>query len=147
MSTSTPTRTDSRLGYVVAIVVNAILLGLVNTWPGWQAVPFLTDDAASVVTLVNLSLWVGIVTNLVYVVADPPWLKALGTAVATAITLAVLLRTLQVFPFDFGDSTVNWDFWVRFWLWFLVAAVGIALLVQVVRFLRILVLGPGADRD
>jgi len=38
---------------------------------------------------------------------------ALGEVLTTGISLAVMVRTLQVFPFDFGDSTVDWAFWVR----------------------------------
>jgi hypothetical protein len=48
MTLTEPTRRPSvatrRVGYVVAAVGEATLLYLVNVWPGWQAVPFLTAD-------------------------------------------------------------------------------------------------------
>lgn len=127
-----------RLGYLIAVAVNAALLFVVNEWPGWQAVPFLTPDAEQVVPIVNASLVVGGMLNLIYLARDPTWLRAIGDAITTAIALAVLIRMLQVFPFDFSGSSFNWDFWVRFTLWFLTIATGIALIVQTVGAIRAL---------
>jgi hypothetical protein len=48
MTLTEPTRrppvVTRRVGYVVAVVVDAALLYLVNVWPGWQAVSLLTED-------------------------------------------------------------------------------------------------------
>jgi len=60
-----------RLGYTIAVVVNAVLLYAVNVWPGWQAVPFLTAETAAVVPLVNASVLVSLVANAVYVAHAP----------------------------------------------------------------------------
>jgi hypothetical protein len=48
-------------------------------------------------------------TNVAYLVADPPWFKALGSMLTAGISVAVLVRTLRVFPFDFGDPDSTWD--------------------------------------
>ena len=144
MSADTRPSAGRRFGYLVAAAINAILLELVNGWPGWQAVPFLTPDAADVVTLVNLSLVLGIGMNLAYLVRDPAWLKALGEVLTTGVSLAVMIRLLQVFPFDFGDSAVDWGFWVTAALWVLIVATGIAVIVQVTRLVRILLGAQGA---
>ena len=44
-----------RLGYVIAAALNVATLGVVNVWPGWQAMPCLTDDTPRVLDLVNLT--------------------------------------------------------------------------------------------
>ena len=126
-----------RAGYVVAAVINGVLLGLIHVWPGWDAVPFLTADFEIVLWLVDLSLVVTIVLNLVYLVRDPRWLTAAGAVVTTAVGLAAVIRMMQVFPFDFGDSDV-WPVLFRALLW--VALVGsiigiVANLVTMVRAL------------
>lgn len=140
-----PGSTGRRLGYLVGALVNLVLLFLVNRWPGWQAVPFLTDEAADLIPLLNAALWFGVGSNLVLAAWSPPWLRALVDLVSTSFSLAVLLRLARTMPFDFAGTTVDWTPWVQFGLWFLVAASGIALLVQLVRFLRALVLpGPPA---
>ncbi|HYN94333.1 MAG TPA: hypothetical protein VES42_10845, partial [Pilimelia sp.] len=92
MVTTAPVRRPSvgarNVGYTVGAVVDASLLYLVNVEPGWQAVPFLTDGTRQVLVLVNVSLAVGLVANLVYPAYDPPWFKGLGDLLATGIALA-----------------------------------------------------------
>ena len=129
------TQAGRRAGYVVAAVLNGVLLWLIHVWPGWDAVPFLTADFEIVLWLVDLSLVVTIVLNLVYLVRDPRWLTAAGAVVTTAIGLAAVIRMMQIFPFDFGDSDV-WPVVFRLLLW--VALVGsiigiVANLVTMVR--------------
>lgn len=131
-----------RIGHLIGAAVNGLLLFLVNVDPGWQAVPFLTPDAAEVVPLVNASLVVSAMVELARAAIDPPWLRALGSVLTTGISLAVMVRTLQVFPFDFGDSEVNWEVWVRVGLWFLSIVLMIALAVEVARLIRLLLGGP-----
>ncbi|MBS9372790.1 hypothetical protein [Rhodococcus sp. B50] len=123
-----------RTGYLVGIVVNAVLLYLINGRPGWDEVPFLTADTTRVLGWVNASILAGVVTNAVYLVADPPRWKALGDLVVNAIGLYALVRIWQVFPFDFpDDGSVPWDLIARTVL--VVAIVGtiIAMIVAVVR--------------
>lgn len=110
-----------RLGYVLGAVVNAVLLVLVNDTPGWRAVPFLTEETTAVLGLVNASLVAGLVANLVYGLADPTWLRALGDVVTTSIGLAVLAALWRVFPFAFRGDTPLPELLTRW-----VLAVGIA---------------------
>ena len=49
------------------------------------------------------------VVNALFVVADPPWFKALCNVVTSAISLTVAVRTWQVFPFDFSSYAVDWS--------------------------------------
>ena len=116
MTTVETRRQGTRAGYIAAAAVNGILLWLIHVWPGWESVPFLTADFELVLWLVDLSLVVAIVLNLVYLVRDPRWLTAAGALVLLVVGLAGAVRMLQVFPFDFGGS----DFWplvVRILLW------------------------------
>ncbi len=73
-------------------------------WPGWNVVPFLTDDVVRVVGHVNVSLVVGVVSNLVDVAADPSWARRLGDAITAGFALVVLLQLVTVFPFDLGTG-------------------------------------------
>ena len=53
-----------RFGYVLAALLNAVLLYAVNVWPGWESVPFLTADTALELREHNvaaISLWPGLV--------------------------------------------------------------------------------------
>jgi hypothetical protein len=127
---------DRRVGYVVAVLVNAAVLYAVNVWPGWQALPFLTEDMRLVLGLVNASMLVSIVANMVYFVADPRWLKALGDIVTTAVGVAALVRMWQVFPFDFSGSSFDWALVVRVAMGVAIGGSAIALVVAFVSFVK-----------
>ena len=127
---------DRRVGYVVAVLVNAAVLCAVNVWPGWQALPFLTEDMRLVLGLVNASMLVSIVANMVYFVADPRWLKALGDIVTTAVGIAALVRMWQVFPFDFSGSSFDWALVVRVAMGVAIGGSAIALVVAFVSFVK-----------
>lgn len=118
-----------RVGYSVSIVVNSVLLVAILGVPGWDVLPFLTDDFRQVLG------WVvaGVVANAIYVVADPPAVKALGDLVIDALGLVALIRLWQVFPFDFGDSTFPWSTIVRVVLVVGMAGTAVAMIVLIVQ--------------
>jgi len=132
-----PSVVARRFGYIFATAVTAVVFYVINVWPGWREVPFLTDDTGQVLWLVNLSLFAGIAVNAAYVAYDPPWWKSLGDLVTMGIGLAVLARVWQVFPFDFSGYSVNWGVVSRFVL--VVAIVGsiVGTMVQSVSLIRL----------
>lgn len=120
--------------YFGGAVVNVVLLVLVNVWPGWEVVPFLTDRMTLVLGLVNASLVVGIVVNLVRTAWHPPRLKALGDLAIGGVGTAALVRIWQVFPFDLQGSA--WETVVRVLLVLGLVGSGISMLVALVRLVR-----------
>ena len=109
---STPSRVGRRVGYAIGALVNVALLVALNVWPGWDAVPFLTADFAQVLGLINLSLAVGFLTSVANFALDNFGAKALGDLATNVIGIAVSVRLLQVFPFDFSGG-FDWSWIVR----------------------------------
>lgn len=128
----TPSAGVRRFGYAVAALVDILLLFLVNVWPGWQILPFLTDALVEVLPWINASLAVGIVVSLIDLIFDRRWLKALGDLATTSIGLVAIVQLWTVFPFDFGDTTSPWVWLTRAVL--VIGMIGsvIAMVVQVV---------------
>lgn len=122
-----------RVGYCAAIGFGAALLLVLNGWPGWQAIPFLTSDTDQVLWLVNLSLAAGIAANVVYLAYDPPWVRSLGDLATTGIGLAAAIRIWQVFPFALSSG---WSTVVRVLLVVAIAGSCIALVAQFVSLAR-----------
>lgn len=149
-STATPTRptpaTTERIGYGVAILTNAVLLYAINVWPGWQIVPFLTDDLTHVLPLINLSLVASVVANLVFLAVRASWVRPLGDLVTTGIGVAAMTRMLRVFPFAFDGAGFDWAVLVRLALIVGITGAAIAMIVQFVTLIRALVVEPSADR-
>lgn len=129
-------RNGRRAGYVVAIIINLLVLGFINTWPGWESFDFVTADAADVVPLVNLSIGVTIVANLVYLVVDAPRVKAFGEMVTSAVAMVVSVIVLRVFPFDFSAYAFPWELITRVILVIAVIGSGISVLVNLYRVIR-----------
>jgi hypothetical protein len=88
----------------VSALVNLAMLAALNLWPGWEVLPFLTDDFTRALPLVNLSLAAGALAGIVYLVAGYPVVRAWGGLVTLAIGLAAAVRLLQVFPVDGGTA-------------------------------------------
>ena len=131
-----PSLASRRLGYTVGLAVNAGLLFAINKSPGWAAVPFLTGDTPRVLGLVNASIVVALVANALYVMSDPAWFKALGDIIQNVVGIAALVRIWQVFPFDFGDSSFDWELLARWVMAVGIAGSGIGLLVGLVALAR-----------
>ena len=143
--TDARTRTTSpQVGYAVAVAVDAVMLLLVNRSPGWEAVPFLTDRTAEVIPLVNASLVVGIVVNVLYLVGDPVWLRAAGDVVTTGVGLAALVRIWQVWPVDL---TSGWEVLARVLVGLGVVGSMIGILTALVQLTRWFAGSPSSPRD
>ena len=125
-----------RGGYLVSVLINAILLYLLDAHPGWQSMSFLTPATAQVIGLVNLTLAAGIVANCVYFAADPPALRALGDLVTLSIALLTTIRVLEVFPFAFHGSAAFVAVIARVVLVIGIVGASIGLLYSLVTLLR-----------
>jgi hypothetical protein len=134
-----------RAGYLIGALINVVLLWLVNVWPGWDVLPFLTDDTPRVLGIVNASMVAGVVVDVVLAVRNPDWLVAVGNLVTTGIGLAAVVAVWRVFPLAFEDG-FDWSTIARILL--VVAVVGsvIALVVNVVKLVRAPAGGPSAER-
>lgn len=135
MERTRETRT-TRTGYLAAIVVNVAMLFVVHRLLEWGLVPFLTEDFRRLLPIVSLSLASTVVVNVLYLTYDPGWFRSLTQLGLNAISLAVVVRTYQVFPFDFSAYGFDWTGLVRLALVAVMVAIGIALVVEVVRFFR-----------
>jgi hypothetical protein len=135
-----PTTTSTaRAGYLAGALGNALLLGALHIWPGWQVLPFLTAETPEVLGAVDAMLVAGIAIDLLHVVRHRPWQTPVGTFVTSAFGLVATVRVLQVFPFAFGPG-FDWSPVVRVLL--VLGAVGSAIgcvlaVVQMVRLHRL----------
>lgn len=134
-----PSPAARRAGYVVAIALNLALLGVIHAWPGWRELSFLTEETTRVLPWVTAQLGVAIAWNLLWLVRDPRWSRALGDVVTSALGVVVTAQILTVFPFAFDDDGASWETVARVVLWvgLVGSAIGVvanlALLVQAAR--------------
>ncbi len=125
-----------RVGFGLAVLVNIILLWLTLVWPGWEAVPILTPEAAEVLPVFVASLIAGIVVNVLNAIVDSRALRAIGDIVTAVLAFAVALQLWEVYPFDFGvlefGRGLDWELLVRGFLGFVMVVTTISVIAQVV---------------
>jgi hypothetical protein len=120
----------------VAIVLNLALLFVANNLLDWDLIPFLTGDFTRVLWILNVSLLATITVNLAYLWYDPAWFKSGCQICLGGISMLVSIRMLQVFPFDFTGYQFDWEPVARFVMILGVIAVGIGIVVEVVKLVR-----------
>ncbi len=116
-------RAARKFGYVVAIVVNLILMYVFNNllrwdWRGFWGPsgvltwPIITPRWADILWALNLSISVSIFSYVLLLVYDPLWLRRLAEIIRNLFGILVLYTLYAVFPFDLGydmvDKIVRW---------------------------------------
>ena len=112
---STPLRTKPnpragrRAGYIAAAAVNAVMLWVANSLLGWGWPPFLTAAFDHLLPWIDASLAATIAVNLLWAWRDPLWFRHLGQIGLNLISIMVVVRTRQIFPFDFTSYWTGWE--------------------------------------
>ncbi|MGO4359348.1 hypothetical protein AB4Z14_19525 [Terrabacter sp. 2TAF16] len=89
-----------RAGYAGSLLTSLVMLLLINVWPGWEVVPFLTPRTVLVIGAVNASIIARAIADLVNVVVDEPRPRAFGDIISIGFGLIALVQMWQVFPLD-----------------------------------------------
>jgi len=125
-----PPRGARSTGYVIAIIVTAVMWYVTHNLLDWN-VPFITERFVAVLPALEASLGATMIANMLFIAFDPRWLRALVQAGLNILSLYVLYMLYQVFPFDFGVDTFNWL--VRLGLIVAMLGVVIGTVVELVR--------------
>ena len=143
---SRPSPASRRVGYAVAIVVNAVALYIAVNLLAWGWLPFMTDAFASVLPLLRFSLLATIAVNVAYLWHDPPAFRSAAQIALSVIALAMAVRVYDVYPFDFSRYGPAWDVAARVLLVLAIAGTIIGMVVEVVRFARTAGGSAGTER-
>jgi hypothetical protein len=101
---------DGRAGFVVAAIVNALLLLGVNaheTWLPWTH-GVVTEAFPEVLWAVNSALWVQVLGNALLVFTHPLWFRRMAEFGFGLVTILSSAALYQVFPFDFAAIQLPW---------------------------------------
>ena len=117
-------------GYVIAIIVNAVMWYIAHNVLNWN-VPFITERFVAVLPAMEASLGATMIANVLFIAFDPRWFRSLAQAGLNVLSLYVAYMLYTVFPFDFGVDTFNWL--VRLGLIATAIAMVIGTIVELVR--------------
>lgn len=134
-ATTQPT-TARRVGHILSILTNAVMLWAAYQLLDWGWPNFLTSDFAQVLGILTLSFLVGMVASATFLFRDRGRFRALADLVTGSIGIAVLLRLWSVFPFDFSVYEQDWSWLVTLLIILGIVGTSIGLVVSVVRLVR-----------
>lgn len=93
--------------YIVAIIFGLIFLYIVNNLLNWN-IYFITSALNQVLWIINLSIIITIVGNILLIAYDPQWLRHVVRIIINIINLISAYFVYIVFPFNFFNSFINW---------------------------------------
>ena len=125
-----------RLGYLVAISVNAFLWWMAHQLLEWEWPGFLTPAFDDVLPLVSLSFAATIVANVGYLWRDRGSFRAAAELCTSTVALLVSVRMWDVFPFDFSGYDHDWTWLFRTALVIAIVGSAVAMVVNAAKLAR-----------
>jgi hypothetical protein len=100
---------DQKSEYFTAIIFNLIFLYIVNNLLNWQ-IYFITSSFNDVLWIVNLSIIISIIGNIILLFYSPERFKHLVKILLNVVAFIAVYIVFTVFPFNFYNSFYNWAF-------------------------------------
>ncbi len=97
-----------RVGYVLAAVINGVMLWIAHQLLDWKWPEFLTPKFDEMLSIITVSFVASILANLLYAQNDGWPIKPLGELVTSALGFVTALRFWHVFPFEFSGDDLSW---------------------------------------
>ena len=107
---STQSGAARRVGYIVSIIVMIVILYVLRHLRQW-GVTLLTEDFESALFYIELSIYVTIAANLLFIFYDHRWFKHLIQGTSNIFGALALIMIYVIFPFNIEDET--WVKWIR----------------------------------
>jgi hypothetical protein len=96
---------------VTALVAFGVFLVL-NFWPGWSSIPFLTDGMRLTVGLVDLALWGIIAFNVAFLFSDARGLHLTAHLIIAMLAMLAFTELIRDFPFTLSGVWVGVVHWI-----------------------------------
>jgi len=101
-----PSREGRRVGYVIAILVNLLMLYVAHNLENW-GLPFITGEFGRVLPALDLAILAAAGANALLLINDAPWFRALLQIFQGLAGFWAAVTLFRVFPFDFGSDFIN----------------------------------------
>jgi len=123
------------IGYAIAVIINLVILWILSKLPDWDF-KFLTENYIDVLSIVKLSLFVGIGGNVLLIIYNVFWFKRVIQIIMNIVSFIAALAIYRVFPFDFAAINQNW-LTISLKIFLIVVMVGIAI-GTIVEFVKLI---------
>jgi hypothetical protein len=93
-----------KAGYIGTIVFTVAFIYVINNLLFWK-ISWLSPSFANIQWIFNISLGITLIANIVFLIADPLWLKSVGQLAMNIASFAVIFNLYKVFPFITSETT------------------------------------------
>lgn len=100
---------EQKSEYFVAIIFNLIFFYIVNNLLNWQ-VYFITNSLNEVLWIINLSIIITIIGNILLLLYSPEKFRHLMKIILNIVAFIAVYFVYIVFPFNFYNSFYDWGF-------------------------------------
>ncbi|MCK9400549.1 MAG: hypothetical protein M0Q51_11225 [Bacteroidales bacterium] len=130
-----------RAGYIVAIVVMIVLIYILRNLRSW-GFTFLTEDFGKCLFYIEISIYVSIVAQALFIFYDNRWFKHLVQGIINIAGAVALIMIYVIFPFDIEDGT--WIKWIKIGILVIFGITVITIFVELIKGIRDLGKDPEA---
>jgi len=128
-----------KFGYIMAILVMIILIYVLRHLRPW-GVNFLNDQWEKCLVYIELSIYVSIAANILFIFYDNRWFKHLIQGVTSIFGALSLIMIWVLFPLNIDDPT--WVRWIKIGLLVLFGLTLIGVIAELIKGFRDLAKNP-----
>jgi hypothetical protein len=130
---SSPAKVIGRkVGYLIAIVINLIMLVFFNLLSNFHF-RFITENFNDCLWIINISILATILANFAFFVFDPKWFVSFAHIFLNIISIIFLFVFIKVFPFDFDYINESINHILKICFIFGIFGTSIAIIVEFVK--------------
>jgi len=128
-----------RIGYIVSIIIMIVMIYILRHLRQW-GVTFLNEDFENALIYIELSIYVSIGINILFIFYDNRWFKHLLQGISNIFGALAIIMLYVIYPFAIQDET--WNKWIKIGLLVLFLLVTIGTLVEFIKGFRDLAKNP-----
>lgn len=128
-----------RVGYIVSIIIMIVMIYILRHLRQW-GVNFLNEDFENALFYIELSIYVSIGINILFIFYDNSWFKHLLQGVSNVFGALAIIMLYVIFPFVIQNET--WNKWLKIGLLVVFLLVVIGTLVEFIKGFRDLAKNP-----
>jgi hypothetical protein len=133
---SSPAR---KIGYIFAIVFMILAIYVLRHLREW-GVTWLNEDFEKCLFYIELSIYVSIAAQVLFILYDNRWFKHLIQGITNVFGALSTIMIYVIFPFNFGDA--HWVKWLKIGLLIVFVITVISIIVEIVKGIRYLINDP-----
>ena len=128
-----------KIGYIFAIAFMILFIYILRHLRDW-GVAWLNADFDKCLFYIELSIYVSIAAQVLFIIYDNRWFKHLIQGITNVFGALSIIMIYVIFPFNIGD--VQWVKWVKIGLLIVFVITVISIIVEIVKGIRYLINDP-----